>query len=460
MTATAGIGLTEPNEPTEATEPIQTTEPTGLTERALPAGGGRVEYKARFWDLEGIRGLAALVIVVFHAYQFARSPSGAYDFQGSVIYTIFLNLSGMVGVFFALSAFVLWRPIVERVMNGDPAMDVRQWTVRRAVRILPLYYFVILTVWSTRNPSLSGDWHDLWEHLTFTFVFDSKRIFYTDGPAWSVAVEVMFYALLGVTGWVLVRAGLHRRSHRARWVGVSCLLPVLLVISPLYAYYNVAVGQRQITDWAAYFGPLAWTTSFGAGMVLAVVHVWWIRREGRQYFPGPVLIAMRVGAVAIFILASAYPAATPYSLTAFRLFSGVSAAMLIGSGVFAPPDSLWRRALGAKWLLFCALISYSLYLWHEPVLLLMNSHHWLPHAPADFPIVAVVLLAASLPVAYLSYRFLELPTGRLRYLFESKRPDTGPTPAAPSPGPPTPARPDGEVVRQRAGLPVPVTAGR
>lgn len=425
MSSTAGVTL------------APTPDAPGAGRRASPTAPPQ-----RFWDLEGLRGLSALLIVVFHAYQFTTA-GGRWDFENSAFFGIFLNLAGLVGVFFALSAFVLWRPVVDRVMAGEPAMKTRQWVVRRGVRILPLYFFVIVTVWVTRNPHFPGDWRDLVEHLTFTEVFDSKRIFYTDGPAWSVAVEVMFYALLAVIGWTMARGGVHRMKEGRRWLLLAAPLPLLLLIGPGYAYWSIALRNVPVTSWAPYFGPLAWSTSFGAGMVLAMAHVAYVRRNGGKPLPGWSLIGMRLLAVVIFYLASAYPAATPVSLTVFRLAAGVSAALLLASSVFAPPTSLWRRILGAKALLFAALLSYSLYMWHEPVLLLLNAHHLLSHSPEMFPVVAVILLAASLPVAYLSYRFIERPAGFLRYLLETRRPQAG-------------HRPEGQVVgAPRVGVPAP-----
>ena len=80
------------------------------------------------------------------------------------------------------------------------ALPAREFLFRRAVRIVPLYWIAVTTVWALRNPALPGDWRDLVEHLLFVQVFDRERIFYTLGPTWSMSLEVMFYLSLVVLG--------------------------------------------------------------------------------------------------------------------------------------------------------------------------------------------------------------------------------------------------------------------
>lgn len=91
-------------------------------------------------------------------------------------------------------------PYLRSAMAGEDAPAARAFLVRRAARVVPLYLVAVSLVWAFRNQDLPGDWVDLVEHLTFTQVFDNQRIFYTIGPAWSLAVEVQFYLVLAVLG--------------------------------------------------------------------------------------------------------------------------------------------------------------------------------------------------------------------------------------------------------------------
>ena len=372
-----------------------------------------------------MRGLCAVLIVVFHAFQYCDA-GGRYDLQGTPLYPFIYNMVGVVGVFFALSAFVLWRPMVEQVMTGLPAVRPADWVSRRAVRILPVYLTAILTVWASRNPRFPGDWRDLVEHLTFTEVFDNKRIFYTDGPAWSVADEVVFYAFLGLVGWVLVRRAVHQAASSQRWLILSIPTAIWLLVLPVIAYWTITARNVPVTQSAPYFGPLMWSSSFGAGMLLAMAHVAYTRRWGSRPMPRWAVADMRLAAVSCYLAAASVPADTPSRLSVFRVACGLSSAVLLASSIWSAERSLWRRVFQARPLLFAATVSYSLYLWHEPVLLLMQGHHLLSKQPSAFPLVAAGLLAASMPVAYLSYRGIERPASFMRFLLKPRQPPVHP----------------------------------
>lgn len=160
----------------------------------------------RFAGLEGYRGLAAFSIVVYHVFQYADAgdPQRFADHR-SPGYLLLHGLDGFVALFFVLSAFLLTLPYARSALTGEASPSARAFVVRRAARIVPLYLAAILIVWTPRNPVLPGDLVDLGEHLTFTQVFDAKRIFFTIGPAWSLAVEVQFYLLLALAGAGVVR---------------------------------------------------------------------------------------------------------------------------------------------------------------------------------------------------------------------------------------------------------------
>ena len=78
------------------------------------------------------------------------------------------------------------------------------------------------------------------------------------------------------------------------------------------------------------------------------------------------------------------------------------------------PNSSWARALAHPSLAFLGMISFSLYLWHEPVMIFLSDHHL-----ADFqsPVWFPFSLALSIGLATLSYWSVEYPTRLLRYAF-------------------------------------------
>ena len=388
------------------------------------SGGTSPAAPGRMNDLEGYRGIAALGIVVFHAYQFCREGAGnragstpdGYAYAGSPLGHVLLNLDGLVSLFLILSGFLLYAPIARQITAGRRTGSARVFLLRRAVRILPLYWLAILLVWTYRNPDLPGDWRDLVEHLTFTQIFDSRRIFYTIGPAWSLSVEIFFYVFVAVLLAVLRRFDPAQAGVRLRLLVVALPPALLLAGSLLYQWWALAVAHEPSDRWAIWFNPLAKAAMFAMGMVLAIVHA----RVGARRAPAGLLVAVRLAALAILGYGCAIRADDAWTSTVFNLLSTVAFTLLLGSSVFAPPNARWRRMFAARPLMVAGVISYSVYMWHEPILLYLDAHHALSHQATAFPWVALLLLVISVPFGWLSYSILEKPAAQLRALF---RPD-------------------------------------
>ena len=177
-----------------------------------------------------------------------------------------------VDMFFVLSGLVLWLPVARACADGARGRSGRVLLLRRMARLLPLYYAIVLVVWATTNPSLPGHWQDLLMHLTFTQIYSDQYIFWTDGPAWSLAVEFHFYVLMALA-LPLVNAAARRldgprgpgsrwrrrsrrsarRSASATWSGRRC--------SP----------TTSPTNWSVWFAAPSRGVDFAVGMGLAVV---------------------------------------------------------------------------------------------------------------------------------------------------------------------------------------------
>ena len=379
--------------------------------RAVPGN-----TSGRLQDLEGYRGLAALGIVVYHAYQFCREAvdgQARYAYEGSLGYHVLVNLDALVSLFLVLSAFLLFAPLARRVLAGQPPGSAKLFLIRRAVRILPLYWTAVLVVWSYRNPVLPGDWRDLLEHLTFTHIFDNERIFYTIGPAWSLSAEVFFYLFLAVLYLGYSRLDVAAMSPRQRRSLV--LGPVAVLGLGSFAYLGWALATGVPADqYNVWFSPMAKGFMFAAGMLLAVVYV---SRDGWVASRGEIL-ALRVGALTALTAAFAVRTEAALQSTVFHLLSTAGLTTLLATSVLAGSEGRWRRLLARPGLVWAGMVSYSLYLWHEPVLLFLDSHGWMSHAQSAFPVVAVVLLLVSVPVAWLSYWVVEYPATRLALLWQ------------------------------------------
>ena len=102
----------------------------------------------------------------------------------------------------------------------------------------------------------------------------------------------------------------------------------------------------------------------------------------------------------------------------FHTICGFGLALLVASSVLSDRHGSWARVLAARPLQLLGLVSYSLYLWHEPLMLQLAKHGLLvSQSPHAFPANALVLVGLSLVVAYASYWLIEYPTLQLRHLF-------------------------------------------
>lgn len=355
-----------------------------------------------------------MAIVVFHVYQTARSgPDSAYPYAGTIFDTVLVQFDGFVDLFFVLSAFLLSLPYMRSSLQGQDSPNAKAFLVRRAARVVPLYMVAVTVVWAWRNSELPGDWVDLVLHLTFTQVFDQERIFYTIGPAWSLAVEVQFYLLLAVLGHLACLACVRLPAHRRRQflTGGLVVIGLASVLWKVVAWY---VLGRPEDDWVLWFGLLARLDVFVLGMALALVVA-----DGRVRLGGKMPLMVRVVSLLVVLAAFLTRPQGAGPDVWFHLFVGVGFVLLLASSVLGPSDR-WVRALSARVPTLLGLVSYSLYIWHEPVLLALHDLGLVP--PADsalaFPVGVAVLVPVSLAVAWVSYWLIEYPASALRTLVQ------------------------------------------
>ena len=368
----------------------------------------------RYGELDIHRGIAVLAIVVYHVYQFSNINHGLY--QGTPGYTILNSLDAAVPWFFVLSAFLLFEPIARSVIEGREPTSARSFLARRAVRLLPVYIVAITVVWFLRQQTLPGDWRDLLEHLTFTQVFDDKRIFYTNGPTWSVSVAVYFYlALTGITV-ALARScsRIQSRSRRITLIGITAA--TLASAALAWKAWSFGVGHRPTTGaFTTWFGPLASLDNFAVGMGLALL----VAATGNRRPLSPKSRGWtRIGAVGVLVLAFVCRQPNTWPAVYFSTEVSVGFGLLIAAAVLGPPSNIVSHALRWRPLRWLGLISFSVYLWHEPLMLALRGHPGLvSQTPGDFLPNVLAVIAASVAIGWISYTLIEKPTSQLRGIF-------------------------------------------
>ncbi len=368
----------------------------------------------RYEELDGHRGLAAVAVVVFHVYQFCNVAHFLY--YGTAAYTVLNSLDAVVPWFFVISAFLLFEPMARSAIAGRRPISARGFLTRRTLRLLPVYYVVVVVVWFCRQQALPGDWRDLIEHLTFSQVFDGKRIFYTDGPAWSLSVEVFFYLIL-IAGAVGLAAVCRRLASRRQRVAVLAAgTAALAAVSLAWKAWSFFVGHQPTTGaFTTWFGPLANFDIFAVGLAIAIIAA----AFGDKRPLGPrSRQALRIAALALLAVAFAIRQANTWSAVYFSTLCAVGFGGLVAAAVLGPPHDRWGRMLSCRPLLWLGTISYSVYLWHEPVLLALAGWHGLVRQdPGSFIPDAVIVVIVSVLAGWLSYSVIERPTSQLGRVF-------------------------------------------
>lgn len=385
-----------------------TMEPAATELR--PSGPAPPEGKpsrTRARELEGYRGIAAVSIIVFHVCQYAIQSTSS-----NRVLTQLAKFE-IVDILFVLSAYLLTlsytRAAIDRTSTARPGT----FLFRRAVRILPLYWIAVTVVWSTRNPTLPGDWRDLLEHLTFTQVFDQKRIFYTLGPTWSMSLEIIFYGVLVILGPLSVRACGHIATRRARVAFLAAGSTVLFLIPVTWNAVSYFVFQVPFDHWPVYFGPQARFGAFAVGMLLAVIVA---ARKSEPLFRGIWPTVLRIAGIAIVVAATWIDRPGSWGQVGFHDLAALGWLLLLASTVLGAEGQRWARALSWRPLTLIGLISYSTYIWHEPILQLLNHHGITDRSVAGLPWNVTAVLVLALLAGILSYWVIEYPTAKLRSL--------------------------------------------
>jgi peptidoglycan/LPS O-acetylase OafA/YrhL len=365
-------------------------------------------------SLTGLRGIAALLVFLYH-YS-ALHPGIRLDLTvpwiGSVL-QFPLGLGGVgVDVFFVLSGFLLGLPFARAALGAADAPVLSRYFRRRFLRVFPAYYAQLGVIMA------AGAWFVTWRpqtvetflaHLVMFFNIGWEPVTPIVGVWWTLPVEMGFYLLLPLL------APLMRPS---RW------LPTLVLGLAASVAYRAWAGAHfgAAAPGAAFLAAVQLPGSLpefllGASAALLVQQ----RAIMQQAAPAPWLLD------ALLVLGLLLPALWMWHVvvgagTDFWLghWSMLVSPIALGLPLAAAVTSLYwgsrlgRLLLANRGVYFFGLISYSLYLWHFPVMQQLQKlagpgyadwPHWI-----KFPLCVVAVTA----VAGLSYYLVERPFYRLK----------------------------------------------
>ncbi len=350
-------------------------------------------------DIQGMRAIAVGMVVIYHLRP-SLLPGG---FAG-------------VDVFFVISGFLitghLWRGY-----EKTGRVSLLDFWGRRAKRLLPAAALVLAATWVAArfllpSPDLAGtaaqirasalyfqNWQlaaDAVNYLTASNAATPVQHF------WSLSVEEQFYLgwpLLFVIAWLAaVAARRHGRQHGRRFRGrpiVAGLAGAIVACSLAYSVYETRVNPA-----AAYFVTTTRIWELGLGGLLALLPEGLAARVGRHGWLGWAGLAAVVASAFVLNGSMAFPGALAL------LPAGGAAALIAGgsaTGRFGP-----ARLTSVRPMVFVGGISYSLYLWHWPVIVLWST--WSGQAPNALS--GPVLIVVSVVLAWLTRFCVEDPVRR------------------------------------------------
>jgi len=345
-------------------------------------------------DVQGLRAVAILLVVLFHA--------GIPGISGGYV---------GVDVFFVISGFVI-TGVLLREHHATKRTSIRAFYGRRARRIIPAATLVIIvTVIAAyhflgplvgHDTAIDGQWAALFL-ANFHFAAAQTNYLASQQPPsvlqnyWSLAVEEQFYIVYPAV--FLLTAALARRfSLRAR---LTVVLAVIIVGS--YAY---SIAYTSVNPQFAFFSPLTRAWELALGGLIAVNG-----SRLRRLTPHVAAPATWIGLGAIAVAGVTFTSATrfPGALVAVPV---LGAGLVIAGGAARPRQGV-ERLLGLRPFLLLGLVSYSLYLWHWPILQIATQDRGVRSLPVW---ENLLLLAVALAVSIATYLFVENPVRHAKAL--------------------------------------------
>jgi peptidoglycan/LPS O-acetylase OafA/YrhL len=353
--------------------------------------------------LDGIRGLAALAVLGFHVWLYlpVGQPGPRVTLSSHILFELNMGLI----CFFVLSGYLLYRPFARAALTRVGRVNMRRYARRRAARILPAYYVCIagalLAYWAVGASQMVPPLRQIALFAVFGQGYSIQTLTAIDAVTWTLCVEVCFYILLPLLGLIAYRLGPDR-------IGGQVALLLALIAATLTwnaLVYSGGWGSVAAKTLPAYIG------HFALGMLVAL---WAEHRALRAQTSGSATLsqgatALAVGAGLALVIATGYwhehwgsrtaAHGVIVNLPAAAGFALVVAALACGRGP-ATAGFRWRPLIGA------GLVSYGIYLWHIPVILVAQQ---LAILPSQLLPRLLVVLFPTLALATLSWVYLERP---------------------------------------------------
>jgi peptidoglycan/LPS O-acetylase OafA/YrhL len=370
--------------------------------------------KDRLGVLDGMRGVAVLLVLWYHIWEISWLPAPFMWLQ-------WIPETGFIGVplFFFLSGFVITFPFVRAQVAGERLPTWGHFAWRRFIKIVPSYVLSIVIAYAIGYAALeragAAPWQEIVTHLLFIHTWWQSTYGSINGVLWTLAIEVEFYLVFPLIWWCFSRraiatfGGMIAIAMLWRIHAAQCCFhhEMPLLVENLPGYLDIfACGMFS-----------AWIFArFGHGL-----------RKPRISPAMPIIAIAGVVLCSLLLIGMYQQRMLPQWETGLQIYTrslyGVGfGAVAIGS--LAAPR-FWEVLLANAPLRFMAFISYNLYLYHQMVARIMVRLHVPPYLGKDphadpvwqvrYTILAfIVTIVQAAIVTYLVERpLLRLPQPRL-----------------------------------------------
>ena len=328
----------------------------------------KVKYRP---EIDGLRAIAVLAVVFFHL--------DVKFFDGGYV---------GVDVFFVISGYLIGSIILSKYYSGT--WSAYEFYFKRAKRILPLYYFVVLvtllTGWFVMN---SISYEQLARNVIASTLFLSNLYLHEHSGyfdiaselnplvhTWSLSIEEQFYFLLALSLIILRKIFF-----------LNAVLVILFFISIYSALFNFYENETNIFYLSL---PRAWELLAGYFLSLA-------SRE--KTFRSDLLAIIGLALIFIGI----------FSLDSYTPFPGLATLLpVIGTVLiifFCKEGGFAYKFLSSKLMVKVGILSFGIYLWHQPIAVYLR----LVMVEITYGLFVVIVLLGSIITAYFSYNFIEAP---------------------------------------------------
>jgi peptidoglycan/LPS O-acetylase OafA/YrhL len=383
-----------------------------------------VDLTARSPNLDILRAIAATMVLLGHAYTLSgraviQLAGGSFLSTRWIIDALITFGYAGVWLFFALSGYLITKPFIRAIIAGEPLPALVPYGIRRAARIYPLYWVALTFTLLTLGTSIIGR-----RYLPALYLLVQNLVVGQQGAvlgvAWTLTLELLFYLLVPIAALIIVAV---TRSKPVRPASLATMVAFVWVASTAFGELAAFTDSPTRQAWLRVVLP-ATLAMFCPGILLAIAEHdltgsrWrWVLQEALYKVWAVPLAVVCLAAATMLNTGVLYGASGPdtqYFLLndLARFLFAIGFGIVIARALHSQP---WGGRLQRPLVEF-GLISYGIYLIHFVIAQTLLLTDWgpdlipLPRGGAVAYVVHVAyLLALTLPLAWLSWRFFERP---------------------------------------------------